>query len=244
MKIYHIALFATLCICALADLACSKTIDYNKGYLSGQLILDYNAYAESKINTNDYERLWSWLEQKPEIKQALSVAMYPDFSPEVLECFNSLHVKYEKQVEQYPHLAIAFSIVYGSPKAKNQDFLPDFLKWWATKNREVPSYEDSFKYYINTQSKMLYPLYKLSGPLLIYVADNDIPLQERYWALNRYKGKRLDSLSNIYGEIKWRAGARAYTRAQSRKPGAPMSLKRILADGGVCSQQAYYSSRK
>ncbi len=230
-----ITIFLTLCHCVIAR-------DYDQDYFSDSLVSDYTAYAECQIKHNpNHTQLWNWLEQVPAIKQGLLAAMYPGFHPEVLACLDRLYRHDETHVEQYPHLALAFSLVYGA--ANGQDFRPDYLQWWVSQNRDVPALEDSFEFYIQHRDKMLYSLNTFSWPLLLYVVDNDIPLDERDWVLDHYAGESLDNLDGIYGHIKHNGGAEAYTRAQSQAPGVPMALNQIFADGGVCSQQAYYSSR-
>jgi len=217
---------------------------YDNAYFEDRLSSDYNIYAETQIKAQcDNERVLTWLHKHPQIRQDLLAAMYPDFSSDVLECFCALLEKDERLILRYPDLAVAFSVVYGTAKAKKQDFRPDYLQWWVAKNRDVPSLEESFAYYINNQAKMLYPLDTFPWPLLIYVVDNDTPVKERAWVLDKYSGKALHEFDNLYREIKHNGGAEAYTRAQSTASGCPMALDRILADGGVCSQQAYYSSR-
>ena len=243
VKLCHGITLAILCSISLADSSLSQ-FNYGQDYFEGSLISDYHVYAETKIKTKSIPvYLWDWLEQNEPIKQELFVAMYPDFNSEVIEYLSCLYDKFEKHVEQYPHLAIAFSVVYGNADANKQDFRPDLLQWWVKKNREVPSCQDSFQYYINNYDRMLYPLDKFQWPLLLFIADNDIPLQERHWVQNQYKNKSIGDLGNLYGEIKHNGGAGAYTRTKSQAPGKPMALNQVLLDGGVCSQQAYYSSR-
>lgn len=78
---------------------------------------------------------------------------------------------------------------------------------------------------------MLIPLDQLPWPLMLYVADNDIPLTERQWVLNRYPNLSIKDLSGLHTAPPYVPGTHAH------------SLPIIRQKGGICYKQTYYASR-
>jgi hypothetical protein len=210
-----------------------------KGQLSDELILEYYQYAlgNAKKQIPAPDEFWDWLSRNKQIERGLLVGLNPEYNPHVVTNLQELRKKFGTKVDRYPHLALAFSFVYGAAKGKTIR-----APWmgWVSKNRPVPSCSESFAYYVNNKDKLLYPLNRLPWPLMSYVADNDVPLTERQWVLDRYKDRLLDTLSRLHVELEYIYGARA--KKLVKMEGAPMSLPRLMSSGGVCSHQAYYAS--
>ena len=87
---------------------------------------------------------------------------------------------------------------------------------------------------------MKMPLKTTPLPLAIYVADNDLPLDERDWALKKYANLQPAGFAKIYYEV-------PYDDTKITGPGLlgnqPVTLANILECGGVCMHRAYYTSR-
>jgi hypothetical protein len=211
-----------------------------EGQLSEALICRFYEYAlenaKEKIQAPD--EFWKWLANNKTMQCGLLVGLHPDYNPDVIKHLQELRKTCGSQVERFPHLALAFSFVYGA--AKGQTIRAPWLDW-VSKNREVPSCCESFTYYVENKDKMLYPLDKLPWPLMLYIANNDVPISERQWVLSHNKGHTLDDLAGLHNEPEYVKGA--FARKVVALEGASMALPRILSDGGVCSQLAYYASR-
>jgi len=154
----------------------------------------------------------------------------------VIPCLWELKKTYGRQFDQFRHLGLAFAFVYG--QAKGETIRADWMDWVAA-GRPVPSCSESFGYYLQHQGEMLYALDILPWPLLLHIADNDVPMAEREWALRHYRDRSLESLGRIHSDPKYITGDRA--RTYTEVSGA-MAIPAILQRGGVCSQQAYYAS--
>ena len=212
----------------------------SKGQITDELISEFYKYAQAKAKKQIKapNEFWNWLGKNKELQQGLLVGLHPGYNPHVITTLRGLRKKFGAEVELYPHLALAFSFVYGAAKGKTIR-----APWvgWVAKNRPVPACNDSFAYYLKNKDKMLFPLDRLQWPLMLYVADNDVPLSERQWVLDRYKDHSLDSLVDLHNEPEYVTGAHAKKRAKLE--GTPMALPRIISDGGVSSQLSYYANR-
>jgi len=210
------------------------------GQLSEEIITAFYQYAQKKtkekIQASD--EFWNWLSGNEHIYRGLLVGLHPEYNPYVVTHLRELRDTFGPQLSEYPHLGLAFAFVYGA--AKGQTIRAPWMSW-VEKNREVPSCTESFVYYINNNEKMLYSLKELPWPLLLYVADNDVPISERQWVLSHCVGRSITDLSKLHSEPNYIKGYGA--RKRKDLDGAPMALPRIIDDGGVCSQQAYYASR-
>jgi len=198
-----------------------------KGQLSEELISEFYQYAlaNAKKQIPAPDEFWKWLAKNKELQRGLLVGLHPEYNSHVIEHLQELRSTFVSEVEQYPHLALSFAFVYGA--TKGETIRAPWMSWVA-KSREVPSCSESFAYYINNQDKMLYSLNQLPWPLLLYVADNDVPLSERQWVLSRYAGRSIDGLGRLHTEPDYVKGARAKKRA--KLAGAPMALPRIMSD--------------
>ena len=209
-----------------------------EGQLSEELVSTFYRYvssnAKKRIQASD--EFWNWLAGQPKLQRGLWVGLHPDYNPNVIKELEQLRDTFGFQVERYPHLALALAFVYGA--AKGQTIRAPWMDWVA-KNRSVPSCCESFAYYLENKEKMLYPLDRFPWPLMLYVADNDVPIAERRWVLGHYKGHTINDLPRLHAEPEYVKGASA--RNVAKLDGAPMALSRIFSDGGVCSQQAYYA---
>ena len=220
---------------------CQKVCEVaSQGELSESLLMQFFIYAEHRARQTGQgsHDFWNWLTSCENIRRGMLAGLHPDYDPNVIACFSRLHAEHTPHVDRYPDLALAFAFVYGA--AGNQSIRAPWITWTA-KGRDVPSCDESFNYYMRNADKMLYPLDKLPWPLLLYIADNDIPIAERQWVLSHYHGRPLNTLKRIHDDPKYMEDAKI--KKILNNPGYSMALPRILADGGVCSQQAYYASR-
>lgn len=211
----------------------------SKGRLTQQAIEAFYSHAEQQAmqSARLSEEFWDWVRSNRTIYHGLLAVLHPDYNTDIVHCLSELYAAYGSKLDDYPHMAMAFAIVYG--QASGETIRAPWMDWVA-KGRDVPSMKDSFKYYLDYESKMLFPLKTTPWPLLVHVADNDVPIAERKWALLQHAGKSLESLSKVHGEPKYIKGA--FALRVVRISDVPMTLSRISRQGGVCSQQAYYAS--
>lgn len=184
------------------------------------------------------EEFWAWLSANKDLRDAVIIGLYPGYDPNVVKRLADLHAKSPDDVASHPHLAFAFAVVYGrAGKRSMRPSSPSF----AARDRECPTMEDSFAWYIQNEKAMRSSLKTTPWPMLLYVADNDAPLAERTWALQAYGAAQPTTYGKIYYDV-------AYDDdAVGGKPGRlgtePATLANIKRLGGVCSHRAYFSSR-
>lgn len=200
------------------------------GELSDELVSQFYRYAlkNAKEKIPASEEFWLWLARNKEIEQGLLVGLHPNYNPGVVKRLQELKDTFGTQVEQYPHLALAFAFVFGAAKDKS---IKSPWVHWTVKDRPVPTCCESFAYYVKNKDKMLFPIDRLPWPLMIYVADNDIPLSERQWVLSKYGNLTMNKLGGLHTAPPYVSRTHAH------------SLPTILNEGGVCYKQAYYASR-
>ena len=219
-----------LCSCFVTAGHKEKLCELAKqGQLSDELISVYYQYAlgnaKEKIPTS--KEFWSWLSRNKVIERGLLVGLDPEYNPHVVTNLQELRKKFGTKVEQYPHLALAFSFVYGA--AKDKSIRHHWIRWVNVASRKVPSCRESFGYYMDNKDKMVYRLNELSWPMLLYVADNDVPLAERQWVLDRYAGRPITKLGRLHNEPVYRTGT------------SPVEIPKILQEGATCYRLAYFS---
>ena len=90
------------------------------------------------------------------------------------------------------------SLVYGRA---GTDSMREPAVGFTAKDRPPPSLEDSFGWYVKNERLMKMPLKTTPLPLAIYVADNDLPLDERDWALKKYAALQPAGFAKIYYEV-------------------------------------------
>ncbi|MCX5656425.1 MAG: hypothetical protein NTY65_17455 [Planctomycetota bacterium] len=215
--------------------------DALKGKLTDALIIEFKEFAAAmawqklKAPAGVSAEFWTWLSANKDLRDPLVVILFPKFDPEVFRALETLKVKYGDHVKNYHHLALAMALVYGRAGAKGvrgRDVR------FANAGREVPSIEDSFGWYLKYERAMKMPLKTTPWPILLYVADNDLPLEERGWALQRYGNTPPGAFGKIYYDI-------AYNDSliNAAKDDTAWTLATILAKGGICMHRAYYASR-
>jgi hypothetical protein len=184
------------------------------------------------------EGFWNWVSTSKEFRGPILIDLFQThYDPAVLKCLLALKTHFPEQVPAYAHLALAFAFVYGHAGAKSIRG-PEVM--FTDKERPVPSMEESFDYYLKNERAMRLPLKTTPWPLLVYVADNDVPLAERTWALQHYASLQPAGFAKIYYDV-------PYDNAKINGPGMlggkPATLLNILTCGGICMHQAYYASR-
>jgi len=212
-----------------------------KGRLSDALLAQFKdlaaAVAQEQLKTAGVsEELWTWVAANKALRDPLVLALFPRFDPGVFRSLEALKAKFGDQVVTYHHLALAFALVYGRAARKSVRG-PEV--GFAGKGREVPSMEDSFGWYLKNERAMKMPLKTTPWPVLVFVADNDLPLDERAWALARYGNSAPATFGKIYYDVSYNDKLIKATGESSHV----WTLAAILNNGGICMHQAYFASR-
>jgi len=180
---------------------------------------------------------WQWVTDHAAVHKALLVNLHPDYKPGAVASLKTLRESFELQIEKHVNLALAFALVYG--RAGNK---PVRGGWSRKRDRsDTPGLVDSFRYYVDHRKQMLYPLEKVPWPLLVHVVDNDIPVTERLWAIDRFS--KIDSkiLFGVVGDVPVAPLAQRETSLPITK--LPYTLANIREFGGTSEDKAYYVSR-
>ncbi|MCX5674747.1 MAG: hypothetical protein NTX87_07040 [Planctomycetota bacterium] len=212
-----------------------------KGRLSDALLAQFKdlaaAVAQGRLkDAGVSEELWTWVAANKDLRDPLLLALFPRFEPGVFRSLEALKAKFGDQVVTYHHLALAFALVYGRAAGKPVRG-PEV--GFTEKGRKVPSMEDSFGWYLKNERAMKMPLKTTPWPLLVFVADNDLPLDERAWALARYGNSAPATFGKIYYDVSYNDTLIKETGESSHV----WTLATILNNGGICMHQAYFASR-
>lgn len=242
--IYVIVLSVILLAVSIAGAADGSEVTLaelaGEGRLTERAVEGFFEYAEvrAKECAQMPDEFWEWVKGNKRIYEGLLVTLHPDYNGQIISRLKELRDTYKDNVDDCPDLALAFAIVFG--QAGKGTIRAPWMDW-VTKGREVPSMVKSFGYYVRNERRMVFPLRETAWPLLVHVADNDVPLGERNWVLSHYKGRDLKSLSRIHSDPKYVRGRGA--RRVAKDQGSPMAIPRIYRQGGVCSQQGYFANR-
>ncbi|HUS45548.1 MAG TPA: hypothetical protein VM219_05900 [Phycisphaerae bacterium] len=215
----------------------------SKGNLTGELIALFKQYAdacarERLVPAHVSEEFWNRIAADEVLHDALLVELYPEYEPGVVACLKTLTEKFGQQFDRHKHLALAFAIAYGRA-GQGSTLQPGLRHRYASPRRPEPSLEESFAYYLKYEKKaMKMSLVTTPWPMLAFVADNDIPIEEREWALGRYAKKA--SLEKIYYDVPYDTSR---IKGEGRIGDRPYTLQNLLTYGGVCMERAYYTSR-
>ncbi len=167
--------------------------------LPGQFLQYADLAAREKLVPSAVsEEFWTWLAGRKVLHKAVLVNLHPKYDPAMVKLLADLHEKFPADVDKFPHLALAFAL-NGAAAGKRP-----ITAGWARNHRDIngiPPLQESFRFYVTNAKRMLYPLDKLPWPLLVYVADNDLSLEERTWAMTRYGQTPPEAFGKIYYEV-------------------------------------------
>jgi len=222
------------------DMLARVKADALKGKLTDGLITEFKEFAAvmawQKLKAAGVsEEFWNWLSAHKDLRDPLVVVLFPKFDPEVFKCLAALKAKHGDQVTAYNHLALAMALVYGRAGAKGIRE-PDVR--FTAKGRDIPSIEDSFGWYIKNERAMKMPLKTTPWPIMLYVADNDLPMEERAWALAHYGNYQPEVYGKIYYEVSYDEKLINATKDETA-----WTLATILAKGGICTHRSYFTTR-
>ncbi len=92
---------------------------------------------------------------------------------------------------------------------------------------------ESFLFHVERGKDMRVPLREAPWPILAHLADSLVPIEERDWALDRYRKRRTEALRGLFGAV-------PYTLDPKRK-GEPCTLESFLKFGGPCTHNVQFA---
>ncbi len=157
---------------------------------------------------------------------------------EVLATLQTIYAKEPALFAEYGNLAVAIAVVYDVPPPPqwphgqvNARVLP----------RKLPAPEVAFSYWakLDRANFTAQRLRRLPASELKFVVDNVAPFGELDWA-RKNVGPGLADFGKAYDLIKYRKDRLAQN--QYMWGGSDYRLETILAQGGICVDQAYFAS--
>jgi hypothetical protein len=144
------------------------------------------------------------------------------------ELLDRLREKREPQLDTYHNLAAAICVVH------NRSLTDHINENQATAADPI----DIFDYYVRNESKMFYGLQNVPAELLVHVVDTTASIPDMEWALNKYAGR--SDVGSLYFEVNY--DYEALKTGNKTLTSKGFNLPNILQYGGVCIDQAYFSS--
>jgi hypothetical protein len=188
------------------------------------------------------KRLWRWL-NTPSRDYLLTELVYAvprlgDPLP-MFRTFQQLWASDPKGCHVYPDLAVAFTTVWTRPE--NVRPFDDTKCLGATRATPPAPMLDSFAYYVQNARKLSCNPRRVPWQVLLYVANNTAPVQERTWALRTY-AKLPSPYGSLYNEVTCDDAVGA-KEGRPRMEGRAYTLANLKAHGGACSHRADYAEK-
>ena len=191
-----------------------------------QLVRIINSAAQSEQITVAQEFL-----AHPKFARTLALVVEPEAEDlaKMLRVARLLIVKRSEIVERLPDLAAAIAVVNDAP------VVMQIIENMAQGCGPLPT----FDHFIASEKKMLFGLKGIAPELLIYMVDIAASQDEMEWALRTYAGNR--AVGELYDKIQY-----DFDHLEKGRPKkvtvAGWNLQNILRYGGVCADQAYFST--
>jgi len=186
----------------------------------------------------------TWLKAHPDIRRDFWLALSPQFddAKAAVLVLDTLRQHNTKTVEKYAQLAIAVAVVHDTPDALVTSRL-NYL--WAVSDKQFSpqrAYVEVFDYFTSPKvlPKLAFPPDQLPWPILVHLVDFDVADSEIDWAWKNCVESRKD-LGALYQTVPY-----DYDKLGGRTPklgSSDYTLENLRAKGGVCVDQAHYTSR-
>ncbi len=158
------------------------------------------------------------------------------------EILDELRLIDEKLFLANTSVAVAIAVVYDTPVAATSS---RYNALWAVKESQFgPSltYQEIWKYFTNPkqQAQFVFKPHTLPWTVLTQLVDLDVSQAEIDWALSQYAGKKLD-FDVLYQSVPYDQAKLAH--ASTKLGDHPYTMANLRTYGGVCVDQAHFSSR-
>jgi hypothetical protein len=198
----------------------------------------YSRYY-SKTGNDSLESVFVEVGKKTTLQKVFLKALHPeDNEIQALEIFLSIARDHSQSIEKYAALASAYAVVFDQP----------FPRDWPhhqVSNKDVPIDpslpSQRFGEFVKAHlaRKLEYDPSQLSVTELKFVVDHRLPSSELAWVRNSVKFRR-SSFGKIFASIQY--DHPRLEGALFRWPYGSYSLSAIQEKGGICVDQAYFSS--
>ncbi len=182
----------------------------------------------------------AWLFANRDFSRLFFEALAPvDYLPEALRILNDLHRANPRRFERYAALALALALVHDVPPPPHWPH--GQVGPQALQRRLLPP-GTAFAFWIEAEEagQTLHRLSRLSFDELKFLVDTPAPAPELVWARQSVR-LPLARLAEAYDAVRYRqdrvdANLTAWV-------GQPYTLPRILDEGGICVDQAYFAAQ-
>jgi hypothetical protein len=174
--------------------------------------------------------LFDMLRASDELARTLAFLVKPEDDPaRVYGVLHRLHTASPKNVQAFPALAAAISVVHDVPiraKAAPQD-APRTIDPVAI-----------FDFYTRNAAQMTLSPRTAPAELLIHVVDTAAEVPELQWALTKHRGDRM--AHKRYNDLQYDTAHFKYNKPK-KIAAHPYTLENLRRHGGVCEEQAYFA---
>lgn len=181
----------------------------------------------------------NWLVENAEFSEEFfSNLTNLDYMPKVLEILEGLRRRDPEKFARYSSLCIAIALVYDVPPPP---FWPHAQVSAQSLPRKLPNPAEPFDWLTREDSlgRTYQKLTRLRAEELKFVVDFAAPISELQWSLQHVRFP-LDQFEGAYSMVKYRMD-RFNDPSKFIWTGKPYTLQAILADGGICIDQAYFA---
>ena len=172
-------------------------------------------------------------------EEFFSILQPVDKLPTVFAILEGLHRRDPAKFARYSSLALAIAVVYDVPPPP----------WWPhvqvspeALSRKLPNPAAPFDWLTHEDmvGHTYHRLTRLRAEELKFVVDAAAPIPELAWSQEAVPYP-LDAFDGAYQMVKYRTD-RTATESMMTWSGQPYTLQAILAEGGICVDQAYFAS--
>ncbi|MCA8942051.1 MAG: hypothetical protein KDB80_05770 [Planctomycetes bacterium] len=181
------------------------------------------ATARAECGLRVADGFWDWLGRTPKVREVVVWATTADPGPKFFQCLERLRSEHEEAVRDLPHLAVGFAFAWSGGDGATPN-----RRWpsWTRGRSAIPSMSSSFAWYVEHRRELPFRIDRACWKLLAYTALNDVPFDERTWVLDRYRGRDVAELRNLFAEVPY---------VVDGLEGKAQSLPNMVGDGGVCT---------
>lgn len=195
--------------------------------------------------SNPSPDLIAFFKANPGVRKEFWRALDPRFDDATAACriMDEFRAKDPKRLIEFKHLAIAIAVVFDTPVAAVDSRYN--LLWMVTEQQFGPvlSYSDIYDWFSGPKNQSLFRFKPatLVWPVMINQIDLDVSSEEMAWALKQYiNGTKVD-LAALYAQVPYDNAKLAHTG--TKLGSQPYTLQNLRQYGGVCVDQAHFSSR-
>ena len=192
---------------------------------------------------SEYEAMTAWLDERPDIKEELYLAIDPqhDNVAAALSLFKELKEQFPSKIEAYAQLAIATAVTWDDERA-----VYDYKGHQARTKSKMPegmlAAVENFKYLLDRESIMQGRAQFVPWEFLKHMVNHRTPLAERGWALENYLPKR-QMFGKCYKDVPYDMQMLETDNAVCKLADKDYTLANLRSYGGVCAMQADFAAR-